>query len=108
MLDFQSVRTRFELHRARFRVHADRGMAFQDGLAVHAKNDAVVRAGVEVNALGSRREPHAFPANAVVARRSALLVDESKIDSRDSFLDNGVARAAVWIPIAAGESSVRR
>ena len=42
------------------------GLRFQDGVAVHSEDDAVVGSCIKVNAFGSRREPHAVPANPVV------------------------------------------
>ena len=80
VVDFQSMRSGREVNRAHRCVHTDRWTTFQDGLAVYAEDDAVVCFRVKVNAFGSRREPHAVPANPVVSGRPVSLVDERKID----------------------------
>ena len=82
------MRSRRELYGPGHRVHAHRWIAFQDSLAVHAEDDAVVGSCMKVNAFGPRREPHALPVNPVVTGRVVLLVDESEIDGRDAFLDD--------------------
>ena len=97
-----------ELHGPGHRVHAHRWTAFQDGVAVHSKDDAVVGSCMKVNAFGSRREPHPFPANPVVPGRPVSLVDERKIDGRDSFVNDRFGRSVDQVPIAAGEPDVRR
>ena len=102
------MRSRRELHGSGHRVHAQRWTAFQDGVAIHSKDDAVVGSCIEVNAFGSRREPHTVPANPVVPGRPVSLVDERKIDGRDMFLDDRFGRGVAWVPIAAGEPGVWR
>ena len=92
VLDFQPMRSRPELHGLGHRVHAQRWIAFQDGFAVHSNDDAVVGSCMKVNAFGSRREPHTFPANPVVPGRPVSLVDERKIDGRDMFVDDRFGR----------------
>ena len=42
VVDFQPMRSSPELHGPAHRVHAHRWTAFQDGLAVHSKDDTVV------------------------------------------------------------------
>ena len=102
------MRSRPELHGPGHGVHAHRRIAFQDGFAVHSKDDAVVGSCMKVNAFGSRREPHTFPANPVVPGRPVSLVDEGKIDGRDAFVDDRFGRGVDRIPIAAGEPGFRR
>ena len=96
-----------ELHGPGHRVHAHRWIAFQDSLAVHAEDDAVVGACIKVNAFGSRREPHTVPANPVVPGRPVSLVDERKIDGRDAFINDRFGRGVAWVPIAAREPGVQ-
>ena len=108
VVDFQPMRSRRELHGPGHRVHAHCWTAFQDGVAVHSKDDAVVGSCIEVNAFGSRREPHTFPANPVVPGRPVSLVDERKIDGRDAFVNDRFGGSVDWIPVAAGEPDVRR
>ena len=102
------MRSRPELHGPGHRVHAHRWIAFQDGVAVHSNDDAVVGSCIEVNAFGSRREPHTVPANPVVPGRPVSLVDERKIDGRDAFVDDRFGRGVDRIPIAAGEPGIGR
>ena len=101
------MRSSPELHGPAHRVHAHRWTAFQDGFAVHSKDDAVVGSRIKVNTFGSRREPHTVPANPVVPGRPVSLVDERKIDGRDAFLDEWFGRGVDRIPIAAGEPGFR-
>ena len=80
VVDFQLMRSRRELHGPGHGAHAHCRIAFQDGFAVHSKDDAVVGSCMKVNAFGSRREPHTVPANPVVPGRAVSLVDEGKVD----------------------------
>ena len=117
MVDLQGVGAAGEIDAARHRVHADRRVAFEQYLAVDPHHHAVVGAGAKLDPFRARRVPHPTPADEVIARRPAEIVEKREVDRGGQVLDSrevpDVQRArvgAAWkgVVVAAREPAGRR